>query len=137
MTLSLDRERTNDRYTERSFPMRKILIALAGGALVVTLAVPAGASTVEPQRGAPGMGGHAGHGHGRFGDGDHSGRGDRGGHFGDHGNRGDGDYWRGGYCGDRDPGGWDHGGWDRGGWGDGFHSDYRYPGADPCHGRGY
>jgi hypothetical protein len=33
--------------------MRKMLIALAGGALVVTLAAPAGASTAEPQRGGP------------------------------------------------------------------------------------
>src|SRR5439155_6254750 len=40
--------------------MRQILIALAGGALVVTLAVPAGASTAEPQRG--GARGHGGSG---------------------------------------------------------------------------
>src|SRR2546423_8711975 len=61
-------------------PMRKMLIALAGGALVVALATPAGASMTVPQRGgsghAPGV--HGGN-RGNWGPGgDHWGRGDRG-----------------------------------------------------------
>jgi opacity protein-like surface antigen len=84
--------------------MRKMLIALAGSALVVTLAVPAGASMIEPQRGGPGMA-HAGHGGGG---GYHFGDGDRRGRFGDHGDRGRDGY---GYCGRDDRGGRFHNGY--------------------------
>jgi hypothetical protein len=103
--------------------MRKMLMALAGGALVVALATPAGASATVPQRGgsghAPGVhygnGGHWGPG------GDHRGRGDRGDRNGrgdeGHGNRDDGDH----RDGDHRDG--DHGG-------DGFYGSY--PGYDNC-----
>jgi len=84
--------------------MRKMLIALAGGALVVALASPAGASTAQPQHGgfahvpaAHGGGGGSHYGGGWGGDhggwgGDHGGRGGHGGWGGDHGGRG-GDRW--------------------------------------------
>ena len=94
--------------------MRKMLIALAGGALVVTLAVPAGASVAAPQRGGPGPipAAHGGGGGSHFG-------GDRGG---DHGGRG-GDRWGRGDHGYPDPRGGDHRGDYRG----------RYPGDRNCY----
>ena len=84
--------------------MRKMLTALAGAALVVTLATPAGAAMSQPQGGGPGVT-HAGYG-GRAGDHDHWGRG------GDH-------------------GGWGHDGWGhRGDWGrrGGDHRRDHFPG---------
>jgi hypothetical protein len=103
-------------------PMRKILIALAGGALVVTMALPAGASTAEPQRG--GSGAHFGSGRA----GDHWGRG------GDHWGRG-GDHWGRGDRGDRDR--WGDG--DRGDRGDRHHrdGDHRGDRFGDCDGDGY
>src|SRR2546423_4008536 len=113
-------------------PMRKMLIALAGGALVVALATPAGASVAVPQRGgsghAPGV--HGGN-RGNWGPGgDHWGRGDRGdrGGNGDEGHgRGDGDN-RDGDHRDGDHRDGDHRG-------DGFRGGY--PGYDNCDRGGY
>jgi hypothetical protein len=75
--------------------MRKMLIALAGGALVVTMALPAGAAVTAPARGgsAPIPVAHGGGGGSHFGGGwggDHGGwGGDHGGRGGGHGGRGD------------------------------------------------
>jgi hypothetical protein len=111
--------------------MRKMLMVLAGGALVVALAVPAGASVTASPRGgsAPIPAAHGDGGASHFGGGwggDHGGRGgNHGGRGGDHGGRG-GDPWGRGDHGY--PGRGDHG---YPGRGDGGHRG-GYPGYPNC-----
>ena len=102
--------------------MRKMLVALASAGLVVTLAMPAGASMSKPQRGGPGQThvGHRGDG-GSWGHDDHGHRGDRDHRDGDHrnGDHRDGRF-RGGYPG--------YGDCDR----DGFSYGRDHRGYDDC-----
>ena len=119
--------------------MRKILIALAGGALVVALVTPAGASVTVPQRGGSGQTHglhHDNRGHWGPG-GDHWGRGDRGdgGGNGDEGHgRGDGDHRDGDHRGDGFRGGYPGSdNCDRGG----YFSDHDRSGSDNCDGYSY